>query len=108
MRKLGFAEMNAFVATAERSSFAKAAIQLGVSRSALSENHPRSRGEARREAAQSNHPQRRADGSRRAALGGAAARRSTVLKRDGIRQRVSATSPAASFVSPFRARPRKR
>ncbi len=37
MRKLGFAEMNAFVATAERSSFAKAAIQLGVSRSALSE-----------------------------------------------------------------------
>src|SRR5258708_27561616 len=37
MRKLGFAEMTAFVATAERSSFAKAAIQLGVSRSALSE-----------------------------------------------------------------------
>jgi DNA-binding transcriptional LysR family regulator len=37
MRKLGFAEMSAFVATAERSSFAKAAIQLGVSRSALSE-----------------------------------------------------------------------
>jgi len=37
MRKLGFAEMNAFVATAERSSFAKAAVQLGVSRSALSE-----------------------------------------------------------------------
>src|SRR5260221_9873302 len=37
MRKLGFAEMNAFVATAERSSFAKAAKHLGVSRSALSE-----------------------------------------------------------------------
>jgi DNA-binding transcriptional LysR family regulator len=37
MRKLGFAEMNAFVATAERASFAKAAIQLGVSRSTLSE-----------------------------------------------------------------------
>src|SRR6266568_4724981 len=37
MRKLGFAEMNAFVAIAERSSFAKAAIHLGVSRSALSE-----------------------------------------------------------------------
>jgi DNA-binding transcriptional LysR family regulator len=37
MRKLGFAEMNAFVAIAERSSFAKAAIHLGISRSALSE-----------------------------------------------------------------------
>src|SRR5713101_675333 len=37
MRKLGFAEMNAFVATAERSSFAKAAVYLGISRSALSE-----------------------------------------------------------------------
>ncbi len=37
MRKLGFAEMNAFVAIAERSSFAKAAIHLGTSRSALSE-----------------------------------------------------------------------
>jgi DNA-binding transcriptional LysR family regulator len=37
MRKLGFAEMNAFVATAEHASFAKAAVQLGVSRSALSE-----------------------------------------------------------------------
>jgi len=37
MRKPGFAEMNAFVATAERSSFAKAAVQLGISRSALSE-----------------------------------------------------------------------
>ena len=37
MRKIGFAEMNAFVAIAERSSFAKAAIHLGTSRSALSE-----------------------------------------------------------------------
>jgi DNA-binding transcriptional LysR family regulator len=37
MRKLGFAEMNAFVATAEHASFAKAALHLGVSRSALSE-----------------------------------------------------------------------
>lgn len=37
MRKPGFAEMNAFVAVAERSSFAKAARHLGVSRSALSE-----------------------------------------------------------------------
>ena len=37
MRKLGFAEMNAFVAIAERSSFAKAAVHLGTSRSALSE-----------------------------------------------------------------------
>jgi DNA-binding transcriptional LysR family regulator len=37
MPKFGFAEMNAFVAVAERSSFAKAARQLGVSRSALSE-----------------------------------------------------------------------
>jgi DNA-binding transcriptional LysR family regulator len=37
MPKFGFAEMNAFVAVAEQSSFAKAARQLGVSRSALSE-----------------------------------------------------------------------
>src|ERR1700731_1573850 len=37
MRKLGFTEMNAFVAIAERSSFAKAAVHLGLSRSALSE-----------------------------------------------------------------------
>jgi DNA-binding transcriptional LysR family regulator len=37
MRKLGFAEMNAFVAIAERFSFAKAAIHLGISRSTLSE-----------------------------------------------------------------------
>jgi DNA-binding transcriptional LysR family regulator len=37
MRKLGFAEMNAFVAIAERSSFAKAATHLGISRSTLSE-----------------------------------------------------------------------
>jgi DNA-binding transcriptional LysR family regulator len=37
MRQPGFAEMNAFVAVAERSSFARAARQLGVSRSALSE-----------------------------------------------------------------------
>jgi DNA-binding transcriptional LysR family regulator len=37
MRKLGFAEMNAFVAIAERCSFARAAVHLGVSRSALSE-----------------------------------------------------------------------
>jgi len=37
MPKFGLAEMNAFVAVAERSSFAKAARQLGVSRSALSE-----------------------------------------------------------------------
>ena len=36
MRKLGFAEMTAFVAIAERSSFAKAAVHLGMSRSALS------------------------------------------------------------------------
>ena len=37
MRKLGFAEMNAFVAIAERYSFAKAASHLGISRSRLSE-----------------------------------------------------------------------
>jgi DNA-binding transcriptional LysR family regulator len=37
MRKPDLAEMNAFVAVAERSSFAKAARHLGVSRSALSE-----------------------------------------------------------------------
>ncbi len=37
MQKLGLAEMSAFVAIAERSSFAKAALHLGVSRSALSE-----------------------------------------------------------------------
>src|SRR5580704_1708092 len=37
MRKLGLAEMTAFVAIAERSSFAKAAVHLGMSRSALSE-----------------------------------------------------------------------
>jgi DNA-binding transcriptional LysR family regulator len=37
MRKPDFAEMNAFVAIAERLSFAKAAVQLGVSRSRLSE-----------------------------------------------------------------------
>src|SRR5215467_13874528 len=37
MRKVGFAEVSAFVAIAERSSFAKAATHLGVSRSALSE-----------------------------------------------------------------------
>jgi DNA-binding transcriptional LysR family regulator len=37
MAKPGVAELNAFVAVAERSSFAKAAVQLGVSRSALSE-----------------------------------------------------------------------
>ena len=37
MRKVGLAEMSAFVAIAERSSFAKAATHLGVSRSALSE-----------------------------------------------------------------------
>jgi DNA-binding transcriptional LysR family regulator len=37
MRKLGFAEMTAFVAIAERSSFAKAAVHLGISRSTLSE-----------------------------------------------------------------------
>src|SRR5215472_7729732 len=37
MRKPGIAEMGAFVAVAERSSFAKAARHLGVSRSTLSE-----------------------------------------------------------------------
>src|SRR6516162_7460332 len=37
MRRFGLAEMNAFVAIAERSSFAKAAAHLGVSRSSLSE-----------------------------------------------------------------------
>ncbi len=37
MRKLRFAEMNAFVAIAERGSFAKAATHLGVSPSTLSE-----------------------------------------------------------------------
>jgi DNA-binding transcriptional LysR family regulator len=37
MRKPGFAEMSAFVAVAEHASFAKAARQLGVSRSTLSE-----------------------------------------------------------------------
>jgi DNA-binding transcriptional LysR family regulator len=37
MRRLGLLEMNAFVAIAERASFAKAALHLGISRSALSE-----------------------------------------------------------------------
>src|SRR4029077_2449539 len=37
MRKPELGEMNAFVAVAERRSFAKAAVQLGVSRSRLSE-----------------------------------------------------------------------
>src|SRR5215472_5930933 len=37
MRGLGLAEMSAFVAIAERASFAKAAAHLGVSRSSLSE-----------------------------------------------------------------------
>src|SRR5690349_10730024 len=37
MRGLGLSEMNAFVAIAERASFAKAAAHLGVSRSSLSE-----------------------------------------------------------------------
>lgn len=37
MRKTSVAELNAFVAVAERASFARAAVQLGVSRSALSE-----------------------------------------------------------------------
>jgi DNA-binding transcriptional LysR family regulator len=37
MQKPGFAEMTAFVAIAERLSFAKAAVHLGVSRSTLSE-----------------------------------------------------------------------
>src|SRR5262249_9752361 len=38
MRKASIAEMSAFVAIAERGSFAKAAVQLGVSRSSLSES----------------------------------------------------------------------
>ena len=38
MRKASIAEMNAFVAIAERASFARAAAQLGVSRSSLSES----------------------------------------------------------------------
>lgn len=37
MRSISFAEMHAFVAVAERSSFARAAVHLDVSRSALSE-----------------------------------------------------------------------
>lgn len=37
MRKLGLAEMNAFVAVAQHLSFAKAALHLGLSRSSLSE-----------------------------------------------------------------------
>ena len=38
MKKASIAEMSAFVAIAERASFAKAAKQLGVSRSSLSES----------------------------------------------------------------------
>ena len=38
MRKASIAEMSAFVAIAEHASFAKAATQLGVSRSSLSES----------------------------------------------------------------------
>src|SRR5262249_44582091 len=38
MRKASIAEMSAFVAIAERESFARAATQLGVSRSSLSES----------------------------------------------------------------------
>jgi DNA-binding transcriptional LysR family regulator len=37
MRKTSFAELNAFISVAEKSSFASAAKELGVSRSALSE-----------------------------------------------------------------------
>jgi DNA-binding transcriptional LysR family regulator len=37
MRKATMSELNAFIAVAERTSFARAAMQLGVSRSALSE-----------------------------------------------------------------------
>ena len=37
MRKPELGEMNAFVTVAERGSFAKAAVQLGISRSRLSE-----------------------------------------------------------------------
>src|SRR5947209_872417 len=37
MRNISLAEMRAFLAVAERSSFAKAAVHLGTSRSALSE-----------------------------------------------------------------------
>src|SRR5262249_8694098 len=37
MHNVEFAEMNAFVTIAERGSFAKAAVQLGMSRSRLSE-----------------------------------------------------------------------
>jgi DNA-binding transcriptional LysR family regulator len=37
VRKLGVAEMSALVAVAERASFAKAALHLGISRSAVSE-----------------------------------------------------------------------
>src|SRR4029077_18366916 len=38
MKKASIAEMSAFVAIAERASFARAAKQLGVSRSSLSES----------------------------------------------------------------------
>ena len=38
MKKASIAEMSAFVAIAERASFARAAPQLGVSRSSLSES----------------------------------------------------------------------
>ena len=38
MKRASIAEMSAFVAIAERGSFAKAAAQLGVSRSSLSES----------------------------------------------------------------------
>src|SRR5262245_21886247 len=37
MREIGFAEMSAFAEVAAQKSFAKAAAQLGVSRSSLSE-----------------------------------------------------------------------
>src|SRR3984893_11242635 len=38
MKKASIAEMSAFVAIAERASFAQAAVQLGMSRSSLSES----------------------------------------------------------------------
>ena len=64
--------MNAFVAVAERRSFAKAAVQLGVSRSRLSETIRGLEEQAWRAPPQPDDAQRGADGGRRAAAGAAA------------------------------------
>ena len=64
MRKPELGEMNAFVTVAERRSFANAAVQLGISRSRLSETIRGPRGQAWRAPPQPDDTQRGADGCR--------------------------------------------